>query len=893
MSNPDDTTLAFTVADGPFATDQEIGPYRLLHKLGAGGMGEVWLAEQREPVRRRVAIKFVRAGLDGTEAIARFESERQALAMMDHPGIARMFEAGVLSDSRPFFAMEYVRGGPITEYCDQHELDLADRIRLFIRVCAGVQHAHHKAVLHRDLKPSNILVSDFEGEEAVKVIDFGIAKAMARSLTEETLHTRLGQVVGTPKYMSPEQSDPFSQSVDTRSDVYSLGVVLYELLTGTFPYDDSALERLRSPDHASATSPLRPSTRVREVTAAEAKARRCTTPAQLARTLRGELDWILLKAVDPQPKHRYGSAQELSRELERFLANEPVDAGPPSAWYRARKFYARHRVGVSALVGLILALVVGGALATSGFLSARRSAAEAQRQQTNAEAVAGFLTGLFQRADPRQTGGRDISARELLDQGVERLGESLEDAPEPRFAVLTALADVYRELGNEPQARSLLEEALQLEDRLGRTTLETKLSYGDLLRDMDATEEAIKVLEAVEANLPPLTEATSALHVKSTNDLGLVYLDADRVEDAEAALSRSLDIRRRFDGERSASVATALHNLSLVRGRERRLDEAIRLGQEALSIRRELLGNRHPRIASALTSIATNLSNAGRVDEAESHLLEAADIRRALGVQDDRLAAVLSELGWVRFQQRRYAEAQASYEEALEIVEPAGRFPVRLQLVQNEMGMLMEDQGDLEAALRLYRDSLNVGQSIYQPPHSNLHNMEAKVAKVLIQLGRAREADALLEQAIAGYTAARGPEDARTLAVRITRLRWLVEIGQSDLAVQEADELLDLVRGNLHPGNTLVARGLAYEELERLEEALEDFARAEDRLSQTGSRFLLHLAEAQAHRARLLAEAGDADEARATAQRALESYSVIGGNHTLEAVAQRIAGSSR
>jgi eukaryotic-like serine/threonine-protein kinase len=337
-----------------------IGPYRLLELIGEGGMGQVWLAEQKQPVRRRVAIKLIKAGMDTREVVARFESERQALALMDHPVIAKVFDAGSTPEGRPYFAMEYVPGLPITDYCDRHKLTIRQRMELFMRVCEGVQHAHQKAIIHRDLKPSNILVTEVDGNPMPRIIDFGVAKATSQKLSAGTIYTRAGTLIGTIGYMSPEQADPVSQDVDTRTDVYSLGAVLYELLSGALPLDfkklgyEEVLHLLRDHDVP------RPSTKVTTLggDSATAAKNRGSDPPTLVRQLRGDPDAIALKALEKDRARRYASASELAADIGRYLRNEPVTAHPPSIAYRTRKYLRRHRLGLAVAASAALAVLL-------------------------------------------------------------------------------------------------------------------------------------------------------------------------------------------------------------------------------------------------------------------------------------------------------------------------------------------------------------------------------------------------------------------------------------------------------------------------------------------------------------------------------------------------------
>jgi serine/threonine protein kinase len=375
-----------------------IGPYRLMEQVGEGGMGLVFVAEQQQPVRRKVALKVLKPGMDTRQVVARFEAERQALALMDHPHIARVFDGGTTPAGRPYFVMELVKGLPITDYCDRNGLPVRERLGLFVAVCGAVQHAHQKGVIHRDLKPSNVLVVSHDGTPVAKVIDFGIAKAIGQRLTDKTVYTQLAQLIGTPLYMSPEQAGQSGLDVDTRSDIYALGVLLYELLTGTTPFDP---ERLRTAGYDEMRriireeEPPKPSTRISTLgqAATTASERRQSDPRRLSALCRGELDWVVMKALEKDRNRRYESASAFAADVQRYLHDEPVQACPPSAWYRFRKLARRKKTSL-AVAGLILLFVAslgGGA----GWVMCDRAAREAALDQT----VEGTLNDAAQRIE--------------------------------------------------------------------------------------------------------------------------------------------------------------------------------------------------------------------------------------------------------------------------------------------------------------------------------------------------------------------------------------------------------------------------------------------------------------------------------------------------------------
>jgi serine/threonine protein kinase len=743
---------------------ETIGPYRLLEPIGEGGMGSVFLAEQTTPIRRRVALKLIKPGMGSREVVARFEAERQALALMSHPGIAKVLDAGSAPDGRPFFVMEHVAGVPITEYCDTHRLGVGERLELFVAVCRAIHHAHQRGILHRDVKPSNVLVAIEEGEPRPKVIDFGLAKALNQRLTEKTLYTQRGLLVGTPAYMSPEQASGSGLDVDVTTDVYSLGVLLDELLTGAPPFDPGRLQRagpveveriLREEE------PPRPSTRVMVASpdSSEAAARRGSDPPALARRLRGDLDWIVLKALEKDRTRRYPSASELAADVERHLKSEPVLARPPSFAYRVGRLAVRHKVGFTAAAALLLLLV--GFAATMAVQSARLArerdralAAEGQavREAETAEQVTEFLVGLFETVDPSEARGRTVTAREVLDRGAERIERELADQPAVQASLQEALGRVYTGLGLHVEAERLLEAALATRERLfGEESLEVAATLYYLAEPrLDKTDFA---------GAEPLARRALAIRRRLLGGESLevaasqqqVGWSSRRPEEAEALMREALAIRRRLLGAKHPLVAESLAELGeMLTWRWWDFDRGEPLLQEGLAIQRRLLGPDHPEVLESLQDLANHFARKGEWAAAEPLYREAMGLKkRILGEHSSSLAYTLSDLAFLRATLGDFPDAEGLGRQALAIAEGSlGEEDAATLLVLSNLGGYQRLRGDLEGSETTYREAL---RRLGNHPGGRLEEQAkylAKLASLIAETGRTEEAEEIYRQAL-------------------------------------------------------------------------------------------------------------------------------------------------
>ena len=690
------------------------GQFRIVSLLGRGGMGEVWLAEQKQPVRRRVALKLIKAGMDTREVVARFESERQALALMDHPNIAKVFDAGATPQGRPYFVMEYVTGMPITEYCDKHRMTLRERLELFVHVCEGVQHAHQKAIIHRDLKPTNILVGEVDGKPLPRIIDFGLAKATAQPLTAETLFTQAGAIVGTLGYMSPEQADSTGVDVDTRTDVYSLGVVLYELLVGALPLEfhklafDQILRRLREEEAP------RPSTKLRTLgeRSGTASQNRGSDPPALTRQLRGDLDAIALKALEKERSRRYATPSELAADIGRYLCHEPVWAHPPSAGYRAGKYMRRHWVGVAVAGGLLVVLIAFGVAQTLQLRRTTRERDRATRERDRADRIATFMTGMFKVSDPSAARGNSITAREILDKASKEIDTGLSKDPELQAQMMQTMGDVYRSLGLYPQAQSLLTRAVDIRRRvLGPQHPDTLTSMYSLGGNLEVQGR---------------------------------YAEAEKLD------RETLDTQRRALGLEHPDTLRSMDRLADVLDEEGRDAEAEKLERETLDIRRRVLGPEHPDTLNSMNCLATALDDEGRYAEAEKLYRETLDIqRRVLGTEHPDTLRSMNNLAIVLNHQRRFTEAEKLHRETLDIQRRilGPEHPDTL-MSMNNVADVLDHEGRYAEAEKLFRETLDIQLRVLGTEHPDTAISAYNLACMLGRKGNRDEAFSLLREAV-------------------------------------------------------------------------------------------------------------------------------------------------
>ncbi len=696
-----------------------IGPYKLLRRLGEGGMGQVWLAEQTAPVQRQVALKLIRVGRYDDELLLRFRAERQSLAMMDHPAIAKVFDAGAMPDGQPYFVMEYVPGVPITKYCDDKRLTIRQRLELFMRVCEGVQHAHQKAIIHRDLKPANILVTEVDGKPMARIIDFGLAKAIGPQIGDETMMTRTGDWVGTPGYMSPEQADA-NADIDTRTDVYSLGVVLYVLLTGDQPFDLSqwkkqpfyeVMRQLREID------PLKPSTKIRKqdvATLAKLAHKRQNEPRMLVRQVSGDLDCIVLKALEKDRDRRYATPLELAADVNRHLRNTPVTAHSAGIAYRTGKYVRRHRVGVSvAAAGLVL--LIGFAVAQAIELRKIR------QQRDRADRITHFMTGIFKVPNPSEARGNTVTAREILDKASQQIGNNLSQDPELQAQLMETMAQTYTGLGLYGRSQDLTEHALAIQSSMfgerNPETLASESYLAQILRAQGHLSEAEKLLQNTIKTQRQVLGPNAPDTLASVDRLGYVYANEARHTEAENLFRQTLNAERKVLGPDDPQTLSTLNELAEILTPQGRYAEADQIYGELITAQKRTLGLDHPATLLSMSHAAENLEEEGRFPEAERLYSDViAAQRRVLGPEHPQTLRAMTMLALTMAKEGRYSEADKLQSQVIEI-ETRVLGPTNTSTLQSmEMEALgFSREGRYADSEKMFRNVIETAEKTNQP----------------------------------------------------------------------------------------------------------------------------------------------------------------------------------
>jgi serine/threonine protein kinase/tetratricopeptide (TPR) repeat protein len=770
-----------------------IGPYVLLDPIGTGAYGEVWKADQKEPVRREVAVKILNAGVHSAAVVARFRAEQQALALMDHPGIAKVFDAGIAPSGLPYFVMQYVKGDTLLAYCDREKLTLHQRLELFASVCEAVHHAHQKGIIHRDLKPSNIMVTTLDtGEPQPVVVDFGIAKAIAQPLTDDTVHSLLGRPQGTWAYMSPEQADGLAD-IRTTSDVYSLGVILYELLSGVRPFDDDTFR------HASEeakrrlireAAPPSPGTRLAtdrtESGSRTAEARRMNA-RELAKTLSGELGWIPLYAMRKEPTRRYDSASQFGSDVRNFLAGRALLAAPESSWYRFGKFVRRNRVQVGAAGVTAVALVVG--LGTALW-----QAQEARAQLRRSKAVEQVMRTTLGAIDPRIAAGRDTTLlRSVLDEVIRRADASPE--PTVRGVSLMLAGSGLRSIGAVTDATEALRQSVEL------------------------------LTDSLGAESPEAQDAQS--------ELAIALWRLGKLEEAEAS-QRKLLARLEQDGVQSRDLGRALMNLAATVAERGRRDDAIALLERAEALYTTLGGPDDRDTLRAKYTRGVLISQSQRNEDALIILEEVLERRRRVFGEAD-YDTVLSHqaLGAAYWFLTRFEDAEphmrASIEQMSKLVSPDDP---DLLLFRSNLGALLIGRRAFEEAASVLEPALKTQRRLLGDQHLDTGTTASNLASCFIELKRFDEAATLLELAVNAVEAARGPDDQQLSAMLNSLGKLNADQGRFPEAAAYYNRALEIAETNFGPTHqstvtVLMNLGAIYEKSGRFAEALAAFARVE------------------------------------------------------------------
>jgi eukaryotic-like serine/threonine-protein kinase len=761
----------------PEEADEWIGNYKLLQQIGEGGFGVVWMAEQEKPVRRRVALKIIKMGMDTKEVIARFEQERQALAMMDHPNIARVLDAGATPFGRPFFVMELIRGIKITDYCDQAGLEMRERLKLFIHVCHAVQHAHQKGIIHRDLKPSNILVTLNDGEAVPKVIDFGVAKAMQGRLTDKSFFTEFDQMVGTLMYMSPEQAEMTSLDIDTRSDIYALGVLLYELLTGRTPIDSETIEhegKERIRQIIREVDPLRPSIRIKALTGEELTTtakRRHAKPAKLSGLIRGDLDWIVMMCLEKERNRRYDSANSLALDIQRHLEGQPVIARPPTYAYLLGRFIRRNKLVASAAAAVAAALIIGAAVSLW-------QANEAREAGKDTKAFSDFLVKRIL-TPPRPQGvegglGIDITVAQALERAEKELEWDFADRPRAELIAREAIGVTWATLGRYKEAAGQLEKAIERRKQGARsddpTILNTYNNLGVVYQKTGDIERALPLFEMVWKKRKETLSLDHPDFVLSMNNLAAAYLEADRGPEAVDLYERAIETSKVTfgpDNPYTLKIMSGLARAWRLAGTDNKASAlmALPLYQNALDESKKTLGADLPETLTCMNNLGVCLEQAGQIQDALPLYEQAWQLSKDK-LRDDHPETLISQYNLANAYRKTgdSERAIALFEEALEKarLKPGADHPDTVNATF-DLAVIYEDSKMLEKAIPRYEDVLREREKKLGPDHRETLKVMSYLASAYSEKGRLQDTLRLFTEIYERRKKKLGPENQDTL----------------------------------------------------------------------------------------------------------------------------------
>lgn len=861
-------TVPYT-PDGPGATSAyvlkddhptiTIGRYTLLQRLGVGGMGEVWAAEQKEPIKRKVALKLIKTGTDSVAVLQRFELERQALAMMDHPNIARVYDGGMTESwsaypalaQIPYFVMELVHGQTLNTFCDNAKLTVAERLQLFIPICQAVQHAHQKGVIHRDLKPANILVTVVDGKPVPKIIDFGVAKAISGKLMDDAISTQFGAVIGTLEYMSPEQAGNTTQDIDTRSDIYSLGVILYELLTGLRPFDrerfklaalNEMIRIIREEE------PSKPSTRLSTADSLPSlAASRQMEPRRLTNLLRGELDWVVMKCLEKQRDRRYESANGLARDIERFLANEPVEAKPPSASYRFSKFIARHRGATAAVAVIVLSLLAGMVGTTLQMFRAQAAEVNAknerdakeearQREAARAEAeikqrkraekaendakeqlakaneITDFLrfdlinqAGSKAQANRQFEGNPNLTVKEALDRAAATIGTKFANRPELEAHIRYTLCDTYLDLGEAEKAIAQITRAIELyQVKYGAEAEETLSSQATLASAYQLAERHRESEALFKQLIETRTKLQGPEHpftLRAKSGLYASYRATGQIKEGVAGLEKVYEAQQRVLGkEETDTIRTAL-SLALMYQADGKIKQAIPLYELVRDVRLRTLGPLHPEKLGAQTNLAFGYRETGKTSEMINIYLQILESqKKILGPDHSQIESTLQNLGATYLASGKHPEAIKVLTELREKqLKRYGPESARLLGTTNNLANVLKSDGKVKEATRLFEEVLAGNRKLHGPDHQQTLIALNNLATVYGDAERYEESMKLLVQARDTLIRTSGPEHPITLSTIHNLAAAYLQLGKPKEAIEQYEKLVETRKRVLGP----------------------------------------------------------------------------------------------